>query len=94
MNKLYKTFPYAYWLFRKIVENIDTYIISNLLKFKKLTEYLDKFFKILKKTDRIFRSNLLKLYKNFMQFKIFYRNLVKFRAKLTLLNLNLQMIVS
>ena len=42
MNKLYKTFPYAYWLFRKIVEKIDRYIRSNLLKFKKLTEFLDK----------------------------------------------------
>ena len=42
MNKLYKIFPYAYWLFRKTIDKIDRYIRSNLLKFKKIDKILDK----------------------------------------------------
>ena len=67
-------------LLRPIV--VDPRILkSNLLKnFKNLQNFLIKF---------------IKLYKTFYAFKnCFIESLVKFRAKLTLLNLNLQMIVS
>ena len=56
MDKLYKTFPYAYWLFRKIVEKIDIYFRSNLLKFKKLTEFLDQIYSNFRKKFRQFKN--------------------------------------
>ena len=77
-------------LFKKWNLNYKKIFIQwiNLSKlFHTISDYLEKLFK----NDRYFISNLLKFY---AFKKCFIENWVKFRAKLTHLNLNLQMIVS